>query len=43
MYGKKREGITRSTWVVGPDGTVLRALPNTRPDGHAAKVLAAFP
>ncbi|HEX2505058.1 MAG TPA: thioredoxin-dependent thiol peroxidase [Gaiellaceae bacterium] len=43
MYGKKREGIKRSTWVIGPDGTVLRALPNVRPDGHAEQVLAALP
>jgi thioredoxin-dependent peroxiredoxin len=42
MYGKKREGIKRSTWVIGPDGTVLAALPNVRPDGHAEKVLAAL-
>jgi peroxiredoxin len=41
MSGKKRKGIKRSTWVIGSDGIVLRALPNVRPDGHAERVLAA--
>lgn len=43
MYGKKRMGILRSTFVIGPDGSVVEALYGVKPDGHAAKVLAALP
>jgi thioredoxin-dependent peroxiredoxin len=42
MYGKKRMGIERSTFVIGPDGTVVRALRGVRPEGHADQVLAAL-
>lgn len=40
MYGKKTIGVIRSTFVIGPDGTIQRAWYNVRADGHAAKVLA---
>jgi thioredoxin-dependent peroxiredoxin len=36
-------GIERSTFVIGPDGTVVRALRGVRPEGHAEQVLAALP
>ncbi len=39
MYGKKTVGTIRSTFLVGPDGTIRRAWYNVRADGHAAKVL----
>ena len=39
MYGKKSVGTIRSTFLVGPDGTVTRAWYNVRADGHASKVL----
>lgn len=42
LYGKKRMGIVRSTFVIGPDGTVVKALRGVRPDGHADRVLAAL-
>ncbi len=42
MYGKKSVGTIRSTFLVGPDGTVTRAWYNVRADGHAAKVLEAL-
>lgn len=40
MYGKKRQGIIRSTVVINPDGVVLLRYPNVRARGHAEKVLA---
>ncbi len=40
LYGKKTVGVIRSTFLVGPDGSVQRAWYNVRADGHAAKVLA---
>ena len=42
-YGKTYEGIIRSTFVIGPDGTLVKALRNVKPDGHAERVLAALP
>jgi peroxiredoxin Q/BCP len=40
MYGKKTVGVIRSTFLIGPDGRIVRSWYNVRADGHAAKVLA---
>lgn len=42
MYGKKVEGVKRSTFLIGPDGEVLREWLNVKVDGHAAAVVAAL-
>ncbi len=42
MYGKKVQGVIRSTFIIGPKGTIERAYYNVRADGHAAKVLAGL-
>jgi peroxiredoxin Q/BCP len=42
MYGKTAFGIHRSTFVIGPDGTVVKAMRGVKPDGHADQVLAAL-
>lgn len=39
MYGKKTEGVIRSTFLVDAKGVVERAWYNVRADGHADKVL----
>jgi peroxiredoxin Q/BCP len=39
MYGKKSEGIIRTTVVIGPDGKVMRVFPRVKVDGHVEKVL----
>jgi peroxiredoxin Q/BCP len=39
MYGKKVMGVIRSTFVIGPTGTIEHAFYGVRADGHAAKVL----
>jgi peroxiredoxin Q/BCP len=41
LYGKKVIGMIRSTFVIGPDGTVQKVFPRVRVDGHADKVLEA--
>ncbi len=41
MYGKKSIGIQRSTFAVGPDGTVAKVWPKVSVEGHAAAVLEA--
>ena len=43
MYGKKRMGIKRSTFVIDGEGNVARAMLGVKPDDHADKVLAALP
>jgi peroxiredoxin Q/BCP len=40
-YGKTSWGILRSSFLVGPDGRVLRVWPKVAPEGHAVEVLAA--
>jgi thioredoxin-dependent peroxiredoxin len=42
MYGKKSLGIQRSTFLVGPGGTIVRAWHRVSVDGHAEDVLAAI-
>jgi len=39
MYGKSYEGVLRSTFVVGEDGTIIRAWPKVKPEDHALEVL----
>jgi peroxiredoxin Q/BCP len=41
-YGKEYEGIIRSTFLVGADGTVEEAFHNVRAKGHAERVAGAL-
>lgn len=41
-YGREYQGIIRSTFVVGADGTVEQAMVNTRAAGHGDRVLRAL-
>jgi peroxiredoxin Q/BCP len=38
-YGKEYEGLIRSTFVIGPDGTIEHAWRNVRAKGHADRVV----
>ncbi|HSK27257.1 MAG TPA: thioredoxin-dependent thiol peroxidase [Jiangellales bacterium] len=38
MYGRTVTGVIRSTVVVGPDGTVQKAMYNVKASGHVAKL-----
>jgi peroxiredoxin Q/BCP len=40
--GKKYMGVERSTFVIGPDGTLTRVMRRVKPDTHADDVLAAL-
>lgn len=42
MYGKRVEGVIRSTFIISPTGRIERAWYQVRADGHAAKVLEAL-
>lgn len=39
MYGKTYMGVERSTFVIGPDGTLRQVLYKVKPKGHAASLL----
>ena len=42
-YGKTYMGILRSTFVIGADGTVEKAMYGVKADGHPETVLEALP
>jgi peroxiredoxin Q/BCP len=42
FMGKSYEGVLRTTFLIGPDGSILRVFENVRPAEHSAEVLAAF-
>ena len=37
-YGREYEGLIRSTFVIGPDGTLTHAYRNVRAKGHVARL-----
>jgi len=41
MYGKKVRGIERSTFLIGPDGKMVREWRGVKVPGHAEEVLEA--
>lgn len=42
LYGKSSEGVKRSTFLVGPDGTLVKAWYAVKVDGHADAVVKAI-
>lgn len=42
MYGKKTLGIARSTFIIGPDGRVVKVFKAVKTAVHAEQVLAAL-
>ena len=42
MYGKRRMGVQRSTFVIDPEGRVARVFPKVSPKTHDELVLAAL-
>ncbi|MGC6484061.1 MAG: peroxiredoxin [Candidatus Puniceispirillales bacterium] len=41
MYGRTYMGIQRATFLIGGDGTILKAWPKVKVPGHAEEVLEA--
>lgn len=41
-YGKEYEGLIRSTYVIGPEGTIEQAWRNVRAKGHVGRVERAL-
>ena len=42
MMGREYDGVLRSTFLIGPDGKVIKIFAGVKPDGHSAEVLAAL-
>ena len=43
MYGIKRMGLARSTFLIDKSGRIVKVWPSVRVEGHAQAVLAALP
>ena len=42
MFGRKYQGIHRTTFLIGADGRIRKVFEKVNPEGHAAEVLAAL-
>jgi thioredoxin-dependent peroxiredoxin len=42
MMGRKYMGVLRTTFVIGPNGKILKVFEGVKPDGHSTEVLAAL-
>jgi thioredoxin-dependent peroxiredoxin len=42
MMGKEYEGILRTTFLISPDGMILKVFENVKPDGHSKEVFEAL-
>jgi thioredoxin-dependent peroxiredoxin len=42
MYGKTYFGVSRSTFIIDPDGRIAHVIPKASPKTHDAEVLAAI-
>lgn len=42
MYGKAYMGVSRETFLIGPDGKLTHIFRKVKPEGHPAEVLAAI-
>ncbi|MEL6939764.1 MAG: thioredoxin-dependent thiol peroxidase [Cyanobacteria bacterium J06598_1] len=40
MYGKEYMGITRSSFIIGPEGTLEKVYRKVKPEPHVAEVVA---
>lgn len=42
LYGRRFQGMTRSTFIIGPDGRLLRVWKRAKADGHGEVVRKAL-
>jgi len=42
MYGKKYEGVLRTTYLIGKDGNIKKVFEKVKPAEHSAEILAAL-
>jgi peroxiredoxin Q/BCP len=41
MMGREYDGVFRTTFLIGPDGRIVKVFENVKPAEHSAQVLAA--
>jgi peroxiredoxin Q/BCP len=42
LMGREYEGVFRTTFLIGPEGNILKVFEGVKPDGHSSEVLAAL-
>lgn len=42
MYGREYEGVLRTTFLIGKDGTIKKVFEKVKPAEHSAEILAAL-
>jgi thioredoxin-dependent peroxiredoxin len=42
FMGKSYEGVLRTTFLIGPDGNILKVYENVKPAGHSQEILEAL-
>jgi thioredoxin-dependent peroxiredoxin len=42
LAGREYEGVLRTTFLIGPDGMIVKVWENVKPDGHSAEILGAL-
>jgi peroxiredoxin Q/BCP len=42
LMGREYDGILRTTFLIGPDGRILKVFENVRPADHSAEILTAL-
>jgi thioredoxin-dependent peroxiredoxin len=42
FMGREYEGVLRTTFLIGPDGTIIKVFANVKPDGHSSQVFVAL-
>ncbi|HVP21796.1 MAG TPA: thioredoxin-dependent thiol peroxidase [Anaerolineaceae bacterium] len=42
FMGREYDGVFRTTFLIGPDGKILKVFKGVKPAGHSAEVLAAL-
>jgi peroxiredoxin Q/BCP len=41
-FGREYDGVFRTTFLIGPEGQVLKVFENVKPDGHSQEILEAL-
>ena len=42
FMGREYDGVFRTTFLINPEGIIVKTFNNVKPDGHAAEVLSAI-
>jgi thioredoxin-dependent peroxiredoxin len=42
FMGKEYDGVHRTTFLISPDGMILKVFENVKPDGHSQEILEAL-